>query len=73
METCYLIPESLSLMMDKCRGTLLDIGVTIWSNRTISTGTCFYPDQGIFRLENLQIFSTLTKADVSKDKVLKIP
>ena len=68
METCYLIPEALSLMMAKGGESLLDIGVTVWSNTTLASGTCFYPDEGTFKLENLHIFSTLKGDDVSNDQ-----
>lgn len=74
METCVLIPQEFSLVLDsripKKRGP--EVSVTVWTNAKIPQGTLIYPFQGTIRLDKLEVYSYLDDNDVSLPKLYLI-
>ncbi len=76
METCVLIPNELSLVLrpepnDENRQRFLpEMGVTLWTNKTLHPGMTFYPEDGKVRLEKLEIYTLLKMKDVSNKACL---
>ena len=70
METCLLIPESLSLVLrpapSVARGGLLEMGATIWASQVLPPGTLLRPDAGKVKLDTLEIYGHLKPEDVSR-------
>ena len=67
METCILIPHELSLILrlnpDPRRP--LEMGATLWANKTLTPGMTFGPEDGKIELDTLEIYSELPTDDVS--------
>lgn len=73
MESCVLIPDGLSLVLQPFSSEVsangidkFDMGVTIWARKKLEEGTILYPDDGQLRLYTLQVERLLKKDDVSK-------
>ena len=68
MDSCVLIPEQFSLVLTLHPNpkNILEMSVAVWSNTFISTGTIFRPDEGVFKLDKIEVFSKLPTNDVSK-------
>lgn len=68
METCVLIPQEFSLVLnaqDHQTTKLPEMGVSVWTNAKILQGTVVYPFQGTIRLDKLEVYSYLDDNDVS--------
>ena len=75
METCILIPRELSLVLrlKSDQRQPLEMGATIWANKTLAPGKTFGPEEGNIQLDTLEIYSQLPTHDVSShDQVISI-
>ena len=73
METCVLIPKELSIVLLETGrpGHWLEMGATLWANRSLRPGCIFLPDEGELRLDRLEIFRDLSDKDVSTNNDLR--
>lgn len=74
MDSCVLIPEEFSLVLTLHPNpkNILEMSVAVWSNTFIPAGTIFRPDEGVFKLDKIEVFSKLPATDVSLTLVLYI-
>ncbi|KAJ8316389.1 hypothetical protein KUTeg_006403 [Tegillarca granosa] len=65
MDACVLIPEEFGLVLTLHPNpkNILEMSVAIWSNCNIPPGNIFYPDQGVIKLDKLEIYSKLNEED----------
>ncbi|CAD5112416.1 DgyrCDS1638 [Dimorphilus gyrociliatus] len=71
MESCVLIPDGLSLVLQPYSSEIstnsidkFDMGVTIWARKKLEEGTILYPDDGQLRLYTLQVEKLLKRDDI---------
>ncbi|XP_052060500.1 zinc finger protein 235-like [Mytilus californianus] len=66
MDSCVLIPEQFSLVLTLHPNpkNILEMSVAVWSNTFIPAGTIFRPDEGVFKLDKIEVFSKLPATDI---------
>lgn len=83
MESCVLIPDCLSLVLEPFKqpydednrlGSInkFDIGVSVRAKRQLKKGCILYPNKGQIELFQYKINEILDKDDVSTEDFLKI-
>ena len=67
METCVLIPSDFSLVLKPHPDprNIFEMCVSLWANRTLCPGQVFRSDQGVIRLDTLEIYKSLREDNVS--------
>jgi hypothetical protein len=70
MEACVLIPTEFSLVLaphheESESKFTFEMGVTIWTTKTLHPGQTFYPNQGAIKMDKLEVYGQLEESDVS--------